>query len=333
MERGRRSIKDVLFHLPSSIFPLPSSYQTMTYLNTRRFKKEGSILYNNVGANTLHGIYLDADNMANVGNYKKIIAGTFLTADNRVHGAAKVISPYTAGATQVVVDNPWSFQIGDVLYLIGDADSSPSEEKAAFDNKTTEFGTVTAINAGTSRYKATITPTAIAVGDVVNLSIEELSISVIAKTTVIGDLLTQIVDELNLSGRSDLGVLDYLDYTIEADTLVITAKETGTILTVNVSVTGTGTATVEVATGIGTIEITAGAGNSAILIGAKLSIVDSNILGIFAHSEYLTDDWRQEMTADTAAYDTANINLKALPYMDGAIAAQLPTLKFMPPYK
>lgn len=304
----------------------------MTYLNTRRFKKEGSILYNNVGTNTLHGVYLDPENVSTVGNYKKIVAGSFLTAQKRIHGAANVISPYTAGDTTVIVDNPWSLLPGDVLYTIGDSSDDAIAELAAYQNKTTEFGTVTSVDAGVGKFKATLTPSAIAVDDAVTLMIDSVSVSVVAKTTLAADLLKQLVDELNLNGRSDLGILDYIEYTIDSDTLIITAKETGTIVTVKTNVVGAGTLAVEVAAGIGTVGINPGSGNANLPIGTKLSITNSSILGVLAHTEYLIDDWRQEMTADTAAYDTANINLKALPYMDGAIASQLPTLKFMPPY-
>ncbi|MDJ0594425.1 MAG: hypothetical protein QNJ72_31360 [Pleurocapsa sp. MO_226.B13] len=302
------------------------------YLNERRYQFDRPILYNNNNVNSLYQAYINPEAVSKVGEYKKIPAGSFLTSDNRLLARANIISPYTAADPSVIVDNPWVFLPGDVLYEIGDSSFNLLAEQQAVNNATQELGTVTAVNPGVEKFQVTLTPSAIAIGDVFNLQFEEMSIAVTATTTDVADLLQLLSSALTDQRRSHFSSIDAVDIAIDATSLTITAKETGQIFTTSGSVVGTGALSIQVAGGAGTLTITPAAGNNSHDIGAKIGVINARPLGIVAHTKYLTDDWGLELVGDLAAYDTANINTKAVPYLDGNIVSALPTLKFMPTY-
>lgn len=304
----------------------------MTYINEKRFALDPQILYNNCNTNNLHGAYVKPEHLSKVGQYKKILAGSILGSNNRLLARANIISPYAAGSNQVVVDNPWAFLPGDVLYEIGDSSENYLGEQQAVSNATQIFGTVDSIDAGAGFFTTTVTPSAIAVGDIFTLKFEEVEVKVTATTTDVADLIELIKQALAKYNRPQQTSLEYVTVEYTATNIVFTAKEVGIIFTISTSVVGSGAFDVLVASGAGTLTITPDAGNSNHSIGAKIGVISDRPLGIIAHTYYVTDDWGLGLVADFAAYDMANVYKKALPYLDGSIVSQLPRLQFIPTY-
>lgn len=304
----------------------------MTYINQKRFTRDPQVLFNNRNTNNLQGAYLKPESLSKVGQYKKVIAGSIYGSNNRLLARANIISPYTAAATSVVVDNPWAFLPGDVLYEIGDDTENYLGEQQAVNNATQVFGTVTSVDPGSELFQTTVTPSAIAVNDVFTLKFEEVEVKVTATTTVVADLIELIKNALAEYNRPQQTSLESVTIEYTASSIVFTAKEVGIIFTVTTSVVGSGAFAVLVAPGAGTLNITPDVGNNSHSIGAKIGVISDRPVGIIGNTHYVTDDWGLGLVADFAAYDMANINKKALPYLDGSIVAQLPRLQFTPAY-
>ena len=306
----------------------------MSYLTTKKYALDRPVLYNNVNANSLYGNHIKPGNLSSVGGYKKIPAGSWLTENYRLLDRAIAISPYTAGQTKVAINNPWAFLPGDVLHIIGSINEDYLAEKNAVEQATAPiFGTVVSVNAGSNPMLTTITPTGVAVGDVFNLKIEEIKVSHIATTTNVGDVVIGLYEKLMDSLQSsEHSTAEGLTIKGNGTNLTMSAKEPGQIFITTGSVVGSGNMAIAVSEGIGTLNITLGAGNANLVIGAKIGSINKKVLGIIAHTQYLTDADNLERVADYAAYDAANINKKALIYLDGALVAANQTLKYMPSY-
>lgn len=301
----------------------------MAFINQKRYVLDPQILYNNCNTNNLHGAYIKPESLSQVGSYKKIPAGSFLGSNNRAIARSKVIAPYTAGSDSVVVQTPWLFLPGDVLYEIGDKTDNLYAEQQAVANQTQEFGTVTAVDSGSGKFKTTVTPNNIAAGDVFSLTFEEIEVKVIADSTDTADLIDKLKSAMSQYLRPDRTSLDTVNIEYSPTEISFTAVETGMLFTVTTAVGGTGSLDVTVEPGAGTLSISPAAGNNNQSIGAKIGVVGDRALGVIAHTYYLNNDWGQDLVADFAAYDMANVYKKALPYLDGDLIAQLPKLEFI----
>lgn len=306
----------------------------MSYLTQKQYSLDRLVLFNNLNTNNLNGRYIKPANLSNVGGYKKILAGSWLTTGDRLLDRAIVINPYTAAQTKVAVNNPWAFLPGDVLHIIGDSDEDYFAEKSAIEQATAPvFGTVVSIDPGVNPQLTTVTPASVAIGNIFNLKIAEVQISFTATTTVVADVVKGLYDQLSLYlQQSEHSTLQGIEFKNNTTNLSLEAKEPGQIFITTGSVVGSGTMAIAVAEGIGTLNITPGAGNANLTTGAKIGSINKPGLGIIANTLYLTDQDNLERVADCAAYDAGNINKKALPYLDGALVAANQTLKYMPPY-
>lgn len=304
----------------------------MPYLNQKVYARDPQVLYNNKNTNNLYGVYIDPEKLSMVGRYRRILAGSFLGSNQRPLARSKVIAPYVAAATSFVVDNPWAFLPGDVLYEIGDNTEDYLAERLAVANAVQEFGTVVSVDAGTSLFQTTVTPSAIAVGDVYTLKFEEVEIKVTAATTVVADLIDLIKVALADFNRPEFTSLEMATVTYNAANIVFQAKELGLIFTIATSVTGAGALDVLVAPGAGTLTITPAAGNNNQVIGAKVGVINDRPVGVITETKYLNDDRGLDLVADFAAYDMANVYKKSLLYLDGSIVDQLPRVSFFPAY-
>lgn len=304
----------------------------MAYLNRKSYRLEKQVLYNNVGTNSLYGQHIKPENIATVGGYKRIFEGSVWT-NKGILKRASLVSPYTAGGDTLIVNYPYPFAVGDVLYEIGTStEDAIAENGAIVSGSATELGTVTAISQ-IENYQATeVTLNSIVVNDVISFDIEGQTVSYTATTTDIAEILKGLKKQFTGGLRSHHSVLDFLEITEDGTKLSLTAKEPGEIFTVKGEVLGTGTVEIEVTKPVGALTITPAAGNNSHEIGAKIGTIDQVPLGIIANQFYLSDDEGLPTIADIAAYDTANIYKRALPYLDGQVVAAIPTLKYIPVY-
>lgn len=306
----------------------------MSYLTKKTFRRERPVLYNNCNTNNLQGSYIKPSNVSKVGDYKRVIEGSWQAWGDRLVAAGKAASPYVAGETEVVVNNPWAFLPGDVLSIVGDETEDYVAEKAAVAAGTApEFGTVVSVDPGVAPQQTLVTPSGVAIGDVYSLKIEETEVSFEATTTDVADVLKGLYDELTLYlQQSHHSKVESLKIENNGTDLVLTAESPGEIFVTTGSVVGTGALDVAIAPGVGGLTITPGAGNANLNIGAKLRDLTLRPLGIIATPMYLTDDHGLDRVGDYAAYDAGNINKAALTYLDGDLVSSMPTLKYMKPY-
>lgn len=304
----------------------------MSYLIQKSYRVDKQVLFNACGTNSLYGAIIKPENLTAIAGFKRILAGTFLDSNGGVLKRALTLSPYTAGDATVIVNNPFAFAIGDVLYEIGDDTENMMAENTAVNTAAQIFGTVTAIDTGLHKQSATVTPASVAIGDIYFVSIDQRLTSFTATTTDIADVTKGLCLALTTGLKSHHSVLDYLDIEDDGTKLTITHKEPGEIFSISSNVTGTGTLETFVEQGVGALTITPDAGNSNQDIGAKIGTIDSIPLGVITNEYYLSDNDGMDKTADLAAYDAANVYKNALVYLDGHIIKSLPTLKFTPIY-
>lgn len=304
----------------------------MSYLTRKSYRIDKAVLYNNCNTNSLYGQIVPASDVGRIGDAAIIYQGSIWT-DKGVLARANLISPYTAGDTTIIVHNPYPFKVGDVLYEIGDGSESTMAESQAVNNATAQvLGTITAINTAKNYQVTEITPSAIAIGDVFNLDLEGQTATFTATTTNVADVTAGLKDSLLNRMRSHHSLIDCLEVTEDGTKLVLTGLEPGEIFTVKGSVVGTGQLAIAVTTPVGAITITPDAGNNSHQIGAKIGRIDQYPLGVIAKEYYLTDSEGLAKTVDISAYDTANVNRKALHYLDGQVVTALTTVKLIPTY-
>ena len=304
----------------------------MAYLTRKVYRIDNAVLYNNCNTNNLYGQIVPGSDIGRIGDAAIIYQGSIWT-DKGVLARANLISPYTSGDTTIIVHNPYPFKVGDVLYEIGDGSEDIMAESQAVNGGTAQtLGTITAIDNAQNYQITEITPGEIAVGDIFNLDLLGQTASFIAATTNVADVTAGLKDNLLNRMRSHHSLIDCLEVTEDGTKLVLTAKEPGEIFTVRGSVVGTGQLAIAVTNSVGAITITPDAGNNSHAVGAKIGRIDQYPLGVIGKSYYLTDSEGLNKTVDIAAYDTANINRKALHYLDGQIVTSLSTIKLIPTY-
>ena len=301
------------------------------------YKTERPILYNNVNTESLYGKYIDTADVAKVDGFRRILAGSFLTNSGRILPRAKIISPYTSGATSVIVSNPWAFKIGDVLRVIGTPSSTPKQEADAVIGATAAaFGTVTAIASSSGNQITTATVASPAVGNIFTLNIDGITVSYTATTTTAADVVTNL-KTLFESQKSQTSTWADIDTTVASATLTFTQRYPREIFVVTGTVAqgaggSTGTITIAVTTSIGSLAITPTGSNGNQVISTKIGTITDIPLGVITHEHYLTDEEGQDRGEAIACYNMAAVNLLALPYIDGHIVASLPRISYMPVY-
>lgn len=301
------------------------------------------ILYNNIGTKNLPSANIHADSVSSVGGNKHIPAGSFIsvikgTSLHRATPRGKIISKYTAGQTSVIVKNPSVFKPGDILYLISPPGTPRYQELQSIRSGSAPvFGTVTAVDGSSSKQVTTITPSTVAVGNVITLIISDITLTYIvtdATIAVVTAGLKKAFDQLKGNASS----LEFLSAEATSTTLKISSSQSGHIFEVkasgsNGSAGSPPTIATAITQGIGALTITPGAGNAAAEVGTKLGSIDDVIVGITAHTHYFTDpETNQDKDIVIAPYNAAMINLKALPYIDADIVEQVQELSYTPPY-
>lgn len=304
----------------------------MSYLIQKAYSIDKQVLFNNVNANSLYGLILLPEQVTLISKYRRVLAGTFITESGRILSRGVLLSPYTASDTTIVVNNPYAFKVGDVLYEIGDATENRSAEINAVANASQQFGTVSAIDPASNKQITEITPASIAVGDIFFVWLEGQSFSFVAETTDVADVVKGLHAALVGGMQSHHSIRNHLMISEDGTKITLSAKEPGQIFKVSGSVTGTGTLAIEVTQAVGRITITPTAGNNNHDVGAKIGTIDDMPIGVITHDYYLTDEAGIDRSADLAVYDTANVYKKALVYLDGHIISTIPTLKYTPTY-
>ena len=304
----------------------------MAYKNIKRYRLDRQVLYNNVGTNSLYGQHIKPDSISSIALYKRIFAGSIWT-NKGILKRAKVLSPYDGASDRIVVNYPYPFAVGDTVYIIGDSsEDNASEANAVNTASATELGEVTAIDGGNAMQTTELTPSGIAEGDVITVDLEGASYSYVASTTDVAEIVAGIKKAMASGLRSHHSVIDFLDISEDGSKLTLKAKESGETFMVTTNVIGNGSLDVEVTSPVGTLTITPSGSGTALEVGAKIGTIDQVPLGIIAHEFYLSDDDGLDTIADIAAYDTANVYKRALPYLDGQVVSSIPTLKYIPAY-
>lgn len=310
----------------------------MTLAQRKTYRFERTILYNNVITESLYGVSLSPDRVPTIGGVKRILAGSFLAAGERILPRATIASPYASGGATVVTNNPWVFQMGDVLRAIGTPNSTPQQEwEAVTAGTATPLGTVTAINNLSVKQKTVLTPNSVAVGNIFRITVDGAAIAFTATAASTANVTAGLKAAFDLA-RGSTSSLQDIDATDTGTTLELTHTEEGEIFTVVPSVlqgtAGTlGTMTAAIAAPVGALTITPAGGNGNLAIGSKVGAIADVPLGIIAHDYWFTDSGDGlHYSRDFAAYNKAAIYSKGLPYLDGHLVRALPGLSFIPAY-
>jgi hypothetical protein len=304
-------------------------------LTRKTFKTEKPILYNNIGAESFAQETIEPDDVAKIGGYRRIMAGSFLSR-GRLLPRAEIISPYTSGQGQVTVSNPSVFKIGDVLRVIGTATPNAYQEAQAVATATAPlFGTVTGFDRTFDYQKTVVTPNSAAVGNIFTVEIDGIGISFTALTTSNADVVNGLLTQFN-EMRAPVSILNDLKLTATATQLIIEHQIPREIFKVRTMVaqgtaSTTGTLIAQITEGVGTLLITPQAGNGNQVIGSKIGTITDIPTGIITEEYYLTDDDGMDRSINISGYTSAGVNSKALPYLDGDIVART-KLTFIPPY-
>lgn len=304
-------------------------------LTRKTYKIEKPILYNNIGAESFAQETMEPDDVARIGGYRRIIAGSFLSR-GRLLPRAEIISPYTSGQGQVIVNNPSVFKIGDVLRVIGTATPNAYQESLGVATGTAPlFATVTGFDRTFLYQKTTIIPNSVAVGNIFTVEIDGINISFAALTTSNADVVNGLLAQFNQM-RAPVSILNDLRLTATATQLTIEHQLPREIFKVRTMVAQgaaatTGTLTAQVTEPVGALLITPQAGNGNQVIGTKIGTITDIPTGIITEEYYLTDDDGMDRAINISGYTSAGVNTKALPYLDGDIVART-KLTFVPPY-
>ncbi|MBW4635283.1 MAG: hypothetical protein KME30_26330 [Iphinoe sp. HA4291-MV1] len=304
------------------------------------YRFEKPILYNNVNTESLYGATIRPEKVAYIAPLgRRILAGSFLAAGERLLPRARIISPYFTDSNYVIVSNPAVFQAGDVLKVIGTPSSTPLEEAAAvLQGTAATFGTVVSVDAASRIQITTVIPDSVAVGNVFVLSVEEVSISYVATAATVKNVVEGLKAVFDgVWGRSDGRREIRADITVGGDGLIFTSFEPGEIFVVKGMVAqgiadSTGTLNIEVTQPVGALNITPVDGNGDYPIGTKIGTITDVPLGVIGNEYLLTDEDGIDYERSVSAYNKAAVFTKSLPYLDGAIVQQLPGLSFMPVY-
>lgn len=277
---------------------------------------------------------LEEADIPSIAGSKVVPAGLFLAkksgGGHRPLGRAQVLAPYTSGETTVIVETPHVFKVGDVLRVIGvPGDTRYAEDTAVKGATAPLFGTVTAIDSLTQKQITTVTFASVAVGNIFTVTINGVPISFIATAASSQNVADGLKAAL-IKAQSGSSPIEEIRATTPGGVLTLTTEQDGVIFTTTstvaqgVAVT-TGTAVVDVTQAIGTLTITPQGGNASLAIGAKIGTIGDVVVGVLGNTISLYDGDQY-----IAPYSGGQVYLKALPYLDGDIMAQLPKLTFIP---
>jgi hypothetical protein len=304
----------------------------MTYRIQKAYRLDPRVLYNITNSESLPNRIMQANSFTSIAGYKRILAGSFLSSTGRLLGRSRVLSPYTAGTSSLIVNNPFAFKVGDVLHIIGGATENPYAERNAVESGVAPIlGTISNIDGSSKSQTTRITFASVAVGDIYTINIGGQIVSVVATSTNIADLTLALRDKFKTLPWEN-SVFEILSAFSSATYLEISCSEPGEIIDLNVSVTGTGSATISTTSAVGALTISIGAGNAALPQGAKIGTIVDYPVGIIDAEYYLSDEDGLDRNVDIAAYNGGMVYKNSLPYLDGQIVAALPKLSFSPTY-
>lgn len=302
------------------------------------YRFEKPVLYNNVNVESLYGASLRPENIAHIAPLgRRVLAGSLLSAGERLFPGARLISPYEAGSEVVTVSNPSVFRPGDVLRVVGNFTSAPYQESAAVSSGSAPaFGTVEGIIPDAVQQVTTLTPSNVQPGNIFILLVSDVSLSCVATSSSAREISLALKSIFDAIWGQSSGLPEIRSQVV-GDDLVLTHQELGEIFEVRSSVLKGDAATVgrmevRVTHSVGQLVISPANGNTSQDIGAKIRTLTDIALGVIANEHLLTDDDGVNYSKSVTAYNKAPVFTKALPYLDGAIIHQLPGLSFIPVY-
>jgi hypothetical protein len=301
----------------------------MSLITRRSYQIEKQVLYNNVNTERLYGALIDSDTIPLIGGSRRIMAGSFLAAGERLLARAKVLSPVASGGTKLIVNNPWAFRVGDVIKLIGAAAATPTQELTAIDSgSAANVGTISAISSSSIAQITRIVPPTPAIGNTFTVTLNNaVTASFTATAATVANVTAGLKSAL-ASAISNYSSLDWFVFNDNGTNLEITTTEPGEPFMV--TATGTSAPTVTVTAAVG--ELTISTVTSALGIGDKVGLINQVPLGIIANEFVLTDESSLNFQQNFAAYNKAPIYSKALPYLDGHLVRAIPGLSYIPAY-
>ncbi|MGL5075850.1 MAG: hypothetical protein ACRDBG_08405 [Waterburya sp.] len=303
------------------------------YQVTNRYEDDPTIFYSFKHREAYPSNHIDASKVASIGGERRIIAGSFITTTNRILPRSKLIGGYTSGATSLIVQNPWAFQVGDVIHAIGNlTESSAAADLASFTTPV-PIGTVTALEQRVAKSVKRLTIASPAVGNIYSLRFDKGGKE--ARFTATNTNILDILNGLWESVRklySDFSILDYLDISLGSNFLEFAHKENNCPYLMEISQTGTGTSTLVEQNAVGVVYITPVGSNPSLGIGQKVGTLSDRPVGVTAR-EYLVSDIRDNpIVADVPIYNAGTLVKSALPYIDGQILSVLPKLAVYPAF-
>jgi hypothetical protein len=303
----------------------------------RTYSPTPTITYN-AGAN-LRLLQFDADVLADtltpVAGLRIVRAGSVLARDAKLIKRAKLLTAVALAETEIYVNNPWAFAVGDALRVIAAPRTEAATELAAITGATgASLGTITAIELGANTQTSRITLTTAVVGNIVSIDFNGVSIVYTIASTVIADEIAGLAKAI-LARLALVDQYRYVEANVFPTYVELKSTQLNQILEFEVLLSqGTGGSLGAITTstdlGLGKITLSAGVG-AAIAQGTKIGVVTQRALGIF-DSEFDFSDYPQGVSNASAVCPLYGGQFYAdgMPYLDGQIMADLPQAQWIP---
>jgi hypothetical protein len=265
-------------------------------------------------------------------------AGSFVSTDNKLLKRALLLTSVAAAATEIWVNNPWAFTVGDALRVIAAPRTAAATELAAIVGATgASLGTITAIELGIMNQTSRITLTSAIVGNILAVNLMGISISYRIATTVIADEIVGLCKAITTALASCDERLRY----IQANPLATYAEIKSTkpyeiiefeALLSQGSAGSLGAIATSTDQGLGKITLSAPV-PAALVQGTKIGTVTQIPAGFLDSESDLTYYQRGILpNFGIAPMYGGQLYTNGLPYMDGQIADRLRQMAWMPQY-
>jgi hypothetical protein len=307
--------------------------------NRRYYAPCGAIVYNTAANLRLLQFSTDAlaASLPLVAGTKLIRVGSILAKDGKLLKRAALLTGIVAGATEIFVNNPWAFAVGDALKVIAAPRTLAATEVTAIETGSgASLGTILSIDGGNNTQVSRITPAGLVVGNIITINYSGIQITYAIATTVVADECKALAAEiLRRLGSSDQ--FRYIQANPQPTYVELKSPEYNGMMEFEALISqgaaaSVGTLTTSTDAGLG--KITLSAGVPAALVGmTKIGVTTQMPAGIFdADFDYTNYPQGISSSAGVSPLYGGQIKLDGLPYFDGQIAKVLPQIALIPAY-
>ncbi len=276
-----------------------------------------------------------ANNISTAAGAKIIRPGTVMAKDGKLLKRALLLAGVAAGATELYVNNPWAFAIGDALRVIAPPRTAAAAEVTAIETASgASLGNILSIEGGNATHVARITPTTLVVGNIISINFSGVQIAYRVATTVVADECKALASEI-LRRLSSSDNFRYIQANPNPTYVELKSPEFNGMMEFEVLLSQGAGATlgaIATSTDTGMGKITLSAPTPAALVGmTKIGVVTQIPQGIFdAEFDYTNYPHNTSTSAGVCPLYGGQIYQSALPYIDGQIAKVLPQMAWIP---